>query len=206
MSKHQYYEGLNSFKDEVIKRLVYWNTIRFFLLFLGEGMILYGIIQMLALFTVIYNHVWAVGILTCVAVLAWFYLNVGLIGTLMTAHGRIEPFYADEFDRHFVLCIRMFISFVSICVAYGAVDYIIKAVLTVVSFAIVMEILFTIMFVGSIIFCVMYLVVDWLISARRDENWWCDEMEALFKKKTADDAAKGLIKENRSIIKGQYDR
>lgn len=206
MSKHQHYEELNNFKDGVIRELVYWNTIGFFLLFLCEGMILYALVQILAPFTVLYNHVWTLGILTCVVILALTYLNATEIDKLMTARGRIKLSFIYDVDRHFAVIVRLLISFLTIYAAYRGVECIIEAILTIVSFAIVMEILLSIILVGGVILFVLYIVVDWLVSARRDENWWCDEMEELFKAKTADDAVKDLIKENKGVIAGQYDR
>ena len=206
MSKPLYHERLSGFKDGVIQRLVYKNAIRFFLLFLFEGMILYGLGQILAPITIFYNHVWLVGLLACVVGFAFIYLNVSLINDLVTAQGKTKFDFRYNSDRYFVQYITWFLSFVFVGVAFSAVNYLAECILAVVVFVEVMGILITAILMTGAIIALMTVVMDWMISIRRDETWWCDEMDELFKEKTADNAIKELIKENKGVIKGQYDR
>ena len=206
MSKPLYHERLSAFKEEVIRRLVFKNAIRFFLLFLSEGMVLYGLARILAPITIFYNHVWLVGLLACVIGLAFISINVILINDLVTARGKIKFDFKYSSDRYFVLFLTYFLSFISVGVAFSAVNYLAKQVLSVVVFKEVMDILIiSVLLVGAII-TAMTLVMDWVISIRKDETWWHNEMNELFKEKTADNAVKELIKENKGVIKGQYDR
>jgi len=206
MSKSLYYERLSAFKEEVLKRLVYWNVIGFFILFIAEGIILYELAQILAPFTVLYNHVWTIGILTCVVIFVLFCLNVLLIEGLVTAQGRIKYDFRYDIDRYFVMFVKMAVSFVAMGASYSAVEYITTAFLTIIDFEEVMNVLLISMLLGGAVVAIMLVAIHAVVNVRRDENWWCDEMVVLFKKKTADDAAKALIKENKGVIKGQYER
>lgn len=219
----QKYEELNSFKDGVIQRLVYWNTIKFFSLFLCEGILLYIFAQIMAPITVLYNQVWLVGLLACVVGFAFIYLNVSLINDFVTAQGKIEFDYRYRGDRYFVLFVTWFLSFVFVAAAFSAVEYLMESVLTIVVFAEVMEVLIITMLMAGVIVAIMIFVIDWVISIRRDETWWCDEMRALFNERTVDTALKEVVDDIRDadnkkkpllsedsklgdVFKGQYDR